>query len=624
MKKNMKVIAGGIGLIEGLSPGFLPCCVLQACLNALSPFINIYLSAALINGLLEGWGMVRLLQGVCVMALLNLVCGGLAAWTERLVNVKQNALFAQYDWKLNSRMMELSYEEVERYEVQALRERIRQMANVNGMGLWNLVNPVKAVVRSVFTILFAIAIFCAVFVQCGPGEGLLTGFFCSAWASAGLAALILGNICVNLYTVSRSTKKVFAAFAGLVPINQVYSYYLENYIDTYHSGKDIRLYRQGDLIRSEMGQLLRDGREPMKRLKGIEFRYNGLGSLAGFAMNLTIYLTVGMRALAGLFPVGSIVQYVGGIGQFVSGFTTFAAQITLLNSNVEALELILRYLGMGEPEEKSGLIGRGGGLCGGKTVLEEPLKSADSLEIEFRNVSFTYPGTESKALDNLSFAIHPGEKLAVVGVNGSGKTTIIKLLCGLYEPDQGEILVNRRDIRELDQEACRKLFGVVFQDFQLFSFGLGQNLAGSRIYDGERARAALEEAGFGARLAGMDLETSLYKDFDPQGVEISGGEAQKIAIARALYRQAPILILDEPTAALDPKAEYEVYEKLNHISENRTAIFISHRMSSCRFCGRILVLDGGRLVQEGSHEELLRDSGGRYFALWHAQEQYYR
>lgn len=624
MKKNMKVIAGGIGLIEGLSPGFLPCCVLQACLNALSPFINIYLSAALINGLLEGWGMIRLLQGVCVMALLNLVCGGLAAWTERLVNVKQNALFAQYDWKLNSRMMELSYEEVERYEVQALRERIRQMANVNGMGLWNLVNPVKAVVRSVFTILFAIAIFCAVFVQCGPGEGLLTGFFCSAWASAGLAALILGNICVNLYTVSRSTKKVFAAFAGLVPINQVYSYYLENYIDTYHSGKDIRLYRQGDLIRSEMGKLLRDGREPMKRLKGIEFRYNGLGSLAGFAMNLTIYLTVGMRALAGLFPVGSIVQYVGGIGQFVSGFTTFAAQITLLNSNVEALELILRYLGMGEPEEKSGLIGRGGGQCGGKTVLEEPLRSADSLEIEFRNVSFTYPGTESKALDNLSFAIHPGEKLAVVGVNGSGKTTMIKLLCGLYEPDRGEILVNGRDIRELDQEACRKLFGVVFQDFQLFSFGLGQNLAGSRIYDGERARAALEEAGFGARLAGMDLETSLYKDFDPQGVEISGGEAQKIAIARALYRQAPILILDEPTAALDPQAEYEVYEKLNHISENRTAIFISHRMSSCRFCGRILVLDGGRLVQEGSHEELLRDSGGRYFALWHAQEQYYR
>lgn len=624
MKKNMKVIAGGIGLIEGLSPGFLPCCVLQACLNALSPFINIYLSAALINGLLEGWGMIRLLQGVCVMALLNLVCGGLAAWTERLVNVKQNALFAQYDWKLNSRMMELPYEEVERYEVQALRERIRQMANVNGMGLWNLVNPVKAVVRSVFTILFAIAIFCAVFVQCGPGEGMLTGFFCSAWASAGLAALILGNICVNLYTVSRSTKKVFAAFAGLVPINQVYSYYLENYIDTYHSGKDIRLYRQGDLIRSEMGKLLRDGREPMKRLKGIEFRYNGLGSLAGFAMNLTIYLTVGMRALAGLFPVGSIVQYVGGIGQFVSGFTTFAAQITLLNSNVEALELILRYLGMGEPEEKSGLIGRGGGQCGGKTVLEEPLRSADSLEIEFRNVSFTYPGTESKALDNLSFAIHPGEKLAVVGVNGSGKTTMIKLLCGLYEPDRGEILVNGRDIRELDQEACRKLFGVVFQDFQLFSFGLGQNLAGSRIYDGERARAALEEAGFGARLAGMDLETSLYKDFDPQGVEISGGEAQKIAIARALYSQAPILILDEPTAALDPQAEYEVYEKLNHISENRTAIFISHRMSSCRFCGRILVLDGGRLVQEGSHEELLRDSGGRYFELWHAQEQYYR
>lgn len=666
MRKNLKVIAGGIRLIEGLAPGFLPCCVLQACMTALSPFINIYLSAALVNGLLAGWDMARLLEGVLLMAVLNLVCGGLGAWMERLVNVKQNVLFQQYDWRLDSKMMELSFQEVESYEVQALRERIRQMANVNGMGLWNLVNPVKALVNSVFTILFAVAIFCEIFVQCGPGAGALTGFFCSVWASAGLAALILGNVCVNLYTVSRSTKKVFAAYAGLVPINQVYSYYLENYIDTYHSGKDIRLYRQGDLIRSEMGQLLERGRTPMKRLKGIEFRYSGLGSLAGFAMNLSIYLTVGMRALAGLFPVGSIVQYVGGIGQFVSGFTTFAAQITLLNSNVEALEVILQYLGMGKETGKGGLTGRGDSLekdnltekepegrgngssvgsegAAGSAGLQlrpaesrsaepqsmesrymEPVDVAESLEIEFRGVSFTYPGTESKALDNLSFAIRPGEKLAVVGVNGSGKTTMIKLLCGLYEPDRGEILVNGEDIRELDQEACRKLFGVVFQDFQLFSFGLGQNLAGSRIYDGERARAALEEAGFGARLAGMDLETSLYKDFDPQGVEISGGEAQKIAIARALYRQAPILILDEPTAALDPQAEYEVYEKLNHISENRTAIFISHRMSSCRFCGRILVLDGGRLVQEGSHEELLRDSGGRYFALWHAQEQYYR
>lgn len=596
-----------------------------------------------------------------LMAVLNLVCGGLGAWMERLVNVKQNVLFQQYDWRLDSKMMELSYQEVESYEVQALRERIRQMANVNGMGLWNLVNPVKALVKSVFTILFAVAIFCEVFVQCGPGAGALTGFFCSAWASAGLAALILGNVCVNLYTVSRSTKKVFAAYAGLVPINQVYSYYLENYIDTYHSGKDIRLYRQGDLIRSEMGQLLEKGRTPMKRLKGIEFRYSGLGSLAGFAMNLSIYLTVGMRALAGLFPVGSIVQYVGGIGQFVSGFTTFAAQITLLNSNVEALEVILQYLGMGKETGKGGLTGRGDSLekdnltekepagrrtgssvgpegAAGWAGLQlrpaepqsmesrpmEPVDAAESLEIEFRGVSFTYPGTEGKALDNLSFAIRPGEKLAVVGVNGSGKTTMIKLLCGLYDPDEGAILVNGRDIRELDGASRRELFGVVFQDFQLFSFGLGQNLAGSRTYDEMRARAALEEAGFGARLEGMDLETSLYKDFDPQGVEISGGEAQKIAIARALYRQAPILILDEPTAALDSQAEYEVYENLNRISENRTAIFISHRMSSCRFCGRILVMDGGRLVQAGSHEELLRDAAGRYFELWHAQEQYYR
>ncbi len=198
------------------------------------------------------------------------------------------------------------------------------------------------------------------------------------------------------------------------------------------------------------------------------------------------------------------------------------------------------------------------------------------------------------------------------------------MLCRLYDADEGQILVNGTDIRELDVEEYRDLFGVVFQDFQLFSFGLGQNLAGGREYDPERARAALEEADFGRRLAHMSLETALYKDFDPQGIEISGGEAQKIAIARALYKRAPILVLDEPTAALDPKAEYEIYKNLSHISENRTALFISHRMSSCRFCDRILVFDGGRLVQEGSHEELLEDRDGKYSKLWRSQEQYYK
>ncbi len=311
-KKKLQTIFRGIRLIESLSPHFMLCCIGQAVLKALSPFINIYLSAVMINSLLGGQSMEHMLALVLLMVALNLACQGLGVLMDRLVSVRQNVLSTQYHWALNKKMMEFSYADVESHAVQALREKIRQMEQVNNMGLWNLVFPVRTVIQSVFSILFAFSIFFSVFFQKGSSGSVLTDFFCSPWASAMLAVLILGNILVSLWTVSQSTKKVYNAYAGLVPLNQVYTYYLENYIDTYHSGKDIRLYHQGDLIRREMEHLLADGRMPMKRLKGIEFKYNGLGALAAFIMNVFIYLTVGMRTLAGLFSAGNIVQYIGG------------------------------------------------------------------------------------------------------------------------------------------------------------------------------------------------------------------------------------------------------------------------------------------------------------------------
>lgn len=612
-KKKMQTIIQGICLIQSLSPRFMPYCIVQAILKALLPFINIFLSAKMVNSLLAGQNMTYLLRLMVLMAAMNLVCGGFASVMDRFVGVEQSALFTQFDWNINKKMMDISYADVESHAVQEQREQIRQIQQVNNMGLGNLVLPIKAAIQSFFSILFAVAAFYTVFLQKKAGDGsILIRFFCSPWASVLLAMLVIGNIVVSLWTVSQSTKKIFAAYAGLVPLNQVYTYYLENYIDAYHSGKDIRLYRQGDLIRKEMGDLLESGQKPMKKLKGIEFKYNGISALASFVMNLFIYLTVGLRALAGVFLVGNIVQYIGGISQFITGVTSLAGQLTLLIANTESLDLILKYLGRNSSMDQG-------------YQRDRKLQGAgcpENVKIEFRNVSFSYPDTNSKVLENLSFSFQSGEKIAVVGVNGSGKTTMIKLLCRLYDVDEGEILVNGINIKEINIREYQNLFGVVFQDFQLFSFGLGQNLSGSLEYDVQKAKAALEEADFGER-EDMGLDTFLYKDFDVQGVEISGGEAQKIAIARALYKQAAVLVLDEPTAALDPQAEYEVYKNLNHISENKTTIFISHRMSSCRFCNRILVFDKGRLVQEGSHEKLLEDAKGKYCQLWRSQEQYY-
>ena len=202
---------------------------------------------------------------------------------------------------------------------------------------------------------------------------------------------------------------------------------------------------------------------------------------------------------------------------------------------------------------------------------------------------------------------------------------MIKLMCRLYDPTEGEILLNGVNIREYDYEEYLSLFSVVFQDFKLFSFSLGENVAAGADFTEEDVILALDRAGFGGRLEKMPdgIRTPLYRDFDRNGVEISGGETQKIALARAIYKDAPFIILDEPTSAPDPVAEYEIYSHFNELVKNRSAIYISHRLSSCRFCDDILVFDNGQLVQRGPHERLLTDRNGVYHELWTAQASYY-
>jgi len=209
--------------------------------------------------------------------------------------------------------------------------------------------------------------------------------------------------------------------------------------------------------------------------------------------------------------------------------------------------------------------------------------------------------------------------------NRSGKTTFIKLLCRLYDPTEGAILLNGIDIRKYRYHEYMDIFSVVFQDFKLLAFGLGENVATSIAYEEARVRDCLSGAGFDSGLSKFKdgLVTKLYKDFSEKGVDVSGGEAQKIALARVLYKDAAFIILDEPTAALDPIAEHEVYSRLNDITAGKTAVFISHRLSSCRFCQDIVVFGEGRLRQQGSHDALVADSAGKYFELWQAQAQYY-
>ena len=247
--------------------------------------------------------------------------------------------------------------------------------------------------------------------------------------------------------------------------------------------------------------------------------------------------------------------------------------------------------------------------------------------IKLEHVSKAY-SAGIPALNDVNLEIGEGEFVFVVGDSGSGKSTLIKLLLKELEPTDGMITINGKKlhmIRHRQVPKFRRNIGVVFQDFRLFSLPLGENVAADCHYDREKVERCLWEAGLGERLEQMPegLDVYLYKDYE-DGVEISGGEAQKIAIARALCKDAPFILLDEPTAALDPISEYEIYRGFDRIAERKTAIYISHRLSSCRFCEKIAVFHEGRIVQTGSHEALLKDEGGKYLELWNAQAQYYQ
>ena len=426
--------------------------------------------------------------------------------------------------------------------------------------------------------------------------------------------IILGCITLCGFSNYKATRKENSLFMkwcdNSLWFNRTFMFFGHELYTNLERAKDVRIYRQDTLAIKKIEELEEWGNAEKKNSFYMSFFPAAAGFIVGLG-NCACYLFVAIKAFLGAYGVGSVVQYISVLTRLGDGIRDFMFMVSDNELYCTHLKKMYDYLDI--PNH----------MYQGSLTVEK--REDNEYYIEFRNVSFKYPRTENYVLRNVNLKFKIGEKLAVVGMNGSGKTTFIKLLCRLYDPTEGEILLNNVDIRKYDYKEYMSIFSVVFQDFKLFSFGLGQNVAASFDYNEELAKKCLEKAGFYDRLQKMKkgLETSIYKDLDEKGVEISGGEAQKIALARALYKDAPFIILDEPTAALDPIAEYEVYSKFNEIVQDKTAIYISHRLSSCRFCDVIAVFDDGQIVQMGVHDKLLQDTHGKYYELWKAQAQYY-
>lgn len=610
-RKMLQLHLRGLKDLNGKCPQLIPSIFANAIITALSPYVTVWFSARLLGELSAS----RRPEVLGRWAVLTVVSLGLMALLTALADrwwecVKENTWYRKQQIFIE-KQFSMDYAALEDQKNRDLREKIREVENWSDWGYMRIPLFLREILKSVLGILGGIALTVSLFTAKLPETaGKLQILNHPASAIALLAAMFLFSYLVGLLEGKAgecwNSQEEDATFG-----NRLFGFF--GFIGKKRGrDADIRMYNQQNLVRkywSQNSSFSTDG--AMGRMARGKLGFlEGTGAAFPSVFTGIIYLFTCLKAWGGAFGVGAVTQYVGAVTALSNHVAKLFEVYGTMKANAANLEQVYQFLDI--PNE----------MYQGSLTTEK--RSDRQYEVEFRNVSFKYPGAENWSLRNLSMKFRVGERLAIVGENGSGKTTFIKLLCRLYDPQEGVILLNGIDIRKYNYRDYMSIFSVVFQDFQLLSQPLGANVAGSSHYDRERVTKALVDAGFGERLEKMGLDTYLYRDFAEDGIDVSGGEAQKIAIARALYKDAPFIILDEPTAALDPIAEAEIYSKFNDIAGDKTAVYISHRLSSCKFCDEIAVFQDGRIVQQGTHEALLAQEDGQYARLWNAQAQYYQ
>ena len=597
--------------VSHLCPGVFAVTAIHSIAKAISPYVTVFFSARIINEL-AGQRRMEELVSLVVTALISigamtLVTGLLLRWREVISDqytYRKYHLFAD-------KMLSMDFADVDNPKTHDLRSQIDQSENWSGWGIMQLYNRWADFVEGCAGIVGAVALTASLFTLQVPAGSSLVWLnhpgFIAVLIGLIAGATVLGPVCNNkslgywasVSEEARFGNRVFGAF-GFISGEA-------------HRAVDFRIYKQEDIAQHYMRQTdVFSHKGKMGQLaRGAMGAWTAAGKSIGSILTGIVYVFVCLKAWTGAFGIGSVTQYVGAVTALSGSVSTLLNCIGMLKENVPFMRTTYEFLDI--PNS----------MYQGSLTTEK--RSDRQYEVEFKDVSFKYPGSDMWALRHVNIKFKVGKRLAIVGENGSGKTTFIKLLCRLYDPQEGQILLNGIDIRKYRYDDYMNIFSVVFQDFQLICQPLGNNVAGSMEYDRDKARKALIDAGFGERLDSMPLglDTMVYKNLTEDGVDYSGGEAQKIAIARALYKDAPFIILDEPTAALDPIAEAEIYSKFNDIAGDKTAIYISHRLSSCKFCDEIAVFHEGAVIQQGTHAELVSDVNGKYHELWNAQAQYY-
>ena len=599
LKEHIQILKRAVKMALQTEKRYTVCLMLCAFLDAVVVYIPVYFSAKVIDALVAGAGLKEIALYVTLTVGLVFAVKLTVALLSSMRDVYLDAMFRNKGWTLSEKAMEMAYASIEDPEVTRLKIRI-QMESQTGFDWICLFTCLENAIENATKIAASVALTVSFFML--PSVPV--------WGKFSLVAFLGLTLFVSIYTTAKMASLDQRFWAGAVDMNVVSEFY-ERYTTEYAPGKDIRLYGMKDFLAENMHGINMNFNNNYIKTAYKKALLSLPGTFLEHVLRYGVYAVLIFAALAGDVSIGAIAKYVSCIMLLVGAVTAMTKETQRMFDNNRYLKRYFSYFDIPNNMYKGSL-----------TV---PKRDDNEYLVEFRNVSFKYPNSDAWALKNVNIKFKVGEKLAIVGMNGSGKTTFIKLLCRLYDPTEGEILLNGVNILKYDYDEYMSIFSVVFQDFQLFAFKLGEVVASSKSYDRDKVAECLAKANFGPRLAELShgVDTYLYRGYDKSGVEISGGEAQKIALARALYRDAPFILLDEPTAALDPISEYQVYSDFSAISGNKTTVYISHRLASCRFCDKIAVFDGGKIVQTGDHESLVADESGKYHELWEAQAQYY-
>lgn len=583
--------------INKINKNILPVILLNCLFSAIEPFVFIFVSGKLVKYLIEGRAFKEIVTLSLVGAAISLAVYVIKNITENYKMEFMDYLNCKEKNLLIKGMFNLDFKDFESKEYKDKISRHRQETDGIGGVYYETLYLLSDFVSGVLTIIIAAI--------------SLGGFYKTLNQSVDikilgeryfplilLAALIILSVLLAIFRKKVEEKNEDDREEYSVKY-KIYDFYMRLLSD-YESLKQIKIFDEKPFIKRELNdKFVKDGLSLDRRVSVRTAFSQAMNEFLMTGINVLFLLVLAVKAIGGLFGADALIIYYGAFKEIVDGIKLLIESVGYKKSIEPKIEILYDVIALKSESDE------------GK-YIEESTENA----IVAKNICFAYPGSDKNALEEIDVTIKNGEKIAIVGENGSGKTTFINLLTGLYRPTSGEIFVNGKTptLENTSKEA-----GVVSQDFFLFSFMLGENVASSRDVDMKNAKLALETSGFGDK---YPLETYLYKDIDEDGVDVSGGEAQKIALARAIYGDKKLLLFDEPTSKLDPKSEMKVFESFNEVSKGKTAIFVSHRMSACKFADRIILFEKGKISAIGTHEEMIRGSE-RYREMWEAQAKYF-